>query len=195
MGVYLISVDASEWFGEGEDGWGETAAALNAELVRRELPRYVSAPEAVDFVPGSGQSFEEKLVPRMDGFLALCQEHLSQEEIETICGWTILIPLFLDEEIHLPISSGYTESTTVAGAPQVLALAEKLAAAIDLPSEVPAVCDNLDLTRWFMDTGGRKLVAARPGPWSNDLDMAFYVALFLRAAQHSLRRGSPVAYS
>ncbi|MFD5637838.1 hypothetical protein ACFWJM_27340 [Streptomyces sp. NPDC127077] len=81
------------------------------------------------------------------------------------------------------------------GAPQLLAIAEKLAAAIDLPAETPEMCDNLDLTMWFRDGAAQSLAAVRPGLWSDDLDTAFYVALSLRAAQHSLRRGCPMAYS
>ncbi|MFG2563489.1 hypothetical protein [Streptomyces sp. NPDC048496] len=145
-----------------------------------------------DFVPGSGQAFEEKLIPSMTGFGALCQAHLSREEAETVCGWTVLVPLSLDEEIWLPINSGYTDSTMVAGAPQVLAIAEKVAAAVDLPAETPAMCDNLDLTTWFMDGAAKELAAVRPEPWGDDLDTAFYVALFLRAAQHSIRRDCPI---
>jgi hypothetical protein len=114
--------------------------------------------------------------------------------VETVCGWTALGPLSLDEEIWLPINSGYTDSTMVVGAPQVLAIAEKLAAAVDLPAETPAMCDNLDLTAWFMDGAAKELAAVRPGPWGDDLDTVFYVALFLRAAQHSIRRGCPIVY-
>ncbi|MFE3121658.1 hypothetical protein ACFXI5_37030, partial [Streptomyces niveus] len=84
------------------------------------------------------------------------------------------------------------ESTMVVGAPQVLPLAEKLAAAIDLPPETPATCDNLDLSMWFSSQVAKELARGRPGPWSDDLDRAFYVALFLRAAQHSIRRGCPI---
>ncbi|MER6976072.1 hypothetical protein ABT317_03210 [Streptomyces carpinensis] len=186
-----MSVGAEEWFGDEEDGWGEVASALNAELRRRSLPPYEDVPPETDFASGSGQAFEEKLTPSMAGFLALCQTHLSQEESETLCGWTVLVPLSLDEEIWLPIDSGYCESTMVAGAPQVLPLAEKLAAAIGLPPETPATCDNLDLSMWFMDQA-TELAATRTGLWSTDLDTAFHVALFLRAAQHSIRRGCPV---
>jgi hypothetical protein len=195
MGVYLVGVGAEEWFGEDEDGMGDIAAALNAELVRRGLPAYESVPSEAELVRGSGQSFEEKLVPSMDGFAALCRAQLSPEEFETVCGWTVLVPLPLDEEILLPIESGFSESTTVAGAPQVLAVAERLAAAVGLPAEVPATCDNLDLTVWFLDGAARELAAVRPGPWGEDLDTAFYVALYLRAAQYVLRRGCPVVYS
>ncbi|WP_405691285.1 hypothetical protein [Streptomyces sp. NBC_00057] len=196
MGVYLVSVGAEEWFGEEEDGWGEIAAALNHELRQQGLPPYESVPEEMDFVRGSGQAFEEKLIPSMDGFGTLCQTHLSREEVETVCGWTVLVPFSLDEEIWLPIDSSYSESsTTVAGAPQVLAIAERLATAIDLPAETPQMCDNLDLTMWFMNGAAKELAAAQPGPWSDDLDTAFYVALFLRAAQHSVRRGCPIVYA
>ncbi|MER5401751.1 hypothetical protein [Streptomyces sp. NPDC002599] len=196
MGLYLISVCAEDWFTEGEDGWGETATALNHELRRQGLPPYESVPEEADFVRGSRQSFEEKMVPSMDGFVALCRAHLSREDEETFYGWTVLVPFSLDETIRLPLGSGYAEaSTVVAGAPQVLAIAERLAAAIGLPAETPRMCHNLDLTMWFMDGAAKRLAAARPGPWSDDLDAAFYVALMLRAAQHSVRRGCPMAYS
>ncbi|WP_328789806.1 hypothetical protein [Streptomyces sp. NBC_00273] len=165
MGAYLVSVGADEWFGEEEDGWGEVASALNAELRQRGLPPYVDVPPETDFAAGSGQA--------------------------VLCGWTVLVPIPLDEEIWLPIDSGYYESTMVAGAPQVLPLAEKLAAAIGLPAETPATCDNLDLSTWFCNRA-KELVTTRTGPWSTDLDAAFYVALFLRAAQHSIRRGCPI---
>ncbi|MCX5052225.1 MULTISPECIES: hypothetical protein [unclassified Streptomyces] len=198
MGIYLVSVGAQEWFDDDEDegGRGALASALGEELRRRGLPPYESVPEAADLVRGSGMSFEEKLVPPMDGFSALCRTHLSREEEEVLCGWSVLVPLSLDEEIWLPLGTAYTDATMVAGAPRVLGLAERLAAAVDLPvDEIPAACDNLDLTMWFLEGPAKDLAAARPGPWSEDLDAAFYVALYLRAAQHSLRRGCPMVYS
>ncbi|MFE7243696.1 hypothetical protein [Streptomyces sp. NPDC057580] len=73
----------------------------------------------------------------------------------------MLVPLALDEEIWLPINSDYTDSTMVVGAPQAPAIAEKLAAAVDLPAETPAMCDNLDLTAWFMDGAAKELAAVR----------------------------------
>jgi len=109
------------------------------------------------FVRGSGMAFEEKLVPQMRSFEALCDEHLSHEEAEMLCDWTVLVP-------------------------------------IDLPEEVRLMCDNLDLTMWFMDGPAKELAAVSPARWSADLDSAFYVALFLRAAQHSLRRNAPITY-
>ncbi|MDX2540340.1 hypothetical protein ACOT81_14880 [Streptomyces sp. WI04-05B] len=197
MGVYLVDVGAEEWFDEDEDegGRAKVAVGLNAELVRRGLPRYDSVPAAADFVRGSGRSFEEKLVPPMDGLTALCEAHLSAAETETLLGWSVLVPVSLDEEIELPVESSYSDNTVIAGAPQVLAIAEKLARAVELPPEVPEMCDNLDLTMWFLDGEAEKAAATAPGPWSEDLDASFYVALYLRAAQHSLRRGCPVVYS
>ncbi|MEU3606407.1 hypothetical protein AB0E83_13265 [Streptomyces sp. NPDC035033] len=193
MGVYLVSVGVKEWFGNEEDGWGGVASALNAELRRRGLPPYKDVPAETDFAPGSGQAFEEKLTPDMTGFLTLCQTHLSREESEILCGWTVLVPVSLDEEIWLPIESDDHESM-VAGAPQVLPLAEKLAAAIELPAEAPATCDNLDLSTWFRHEA-KELAASRTELWTKDLDTTFYVALFLRAAQHSIRRGCPIVYT
>ncbi|MEU6213773.1 hypothetical protein ABZ891_28240 [Streptomyces sp. NPDC047023] len=193
MGVYLVSVGAEEWFGGEEDGWGEVASALNAELGRRGLPPYEDVPPATGFVRGSGQAFEEKLIPSMTGFFALCEAHLSREEQELLCGWTVLVPFSLDEEIWLPIESGEFDSMA-AGAPEVLPLAEKLAAAIDLPPDTPAACDNLDLGTWFRRRA-KEPAGTRTGPWGEDLDSAFYVALFLRAAQHSIRRGCPVVFT
>ncbi|MFE2153935.1 hypothetical protein ACFXJO_27500 [Streptomyces lavendulae] len=195
MGIYLVSVGAEDWFGEEEGGWGHVASALNEELKRRGLPPYLSVPEKAGFVRGSGQSFEEKLVPSMEGFGALCEAHLSPGEADTLCGWTVLVPVPLDEDVRLPFDAGCDDESLIAGAPRVLALAERLAAAIGLPADVPMACDNLDLTMWFLDGAAQELAATRPGPWSEDLATAFYVALYLRAAQHSIRRGCPLVHS
>ncbi|MFE5812419.1 hypothetical protein [Streptomyces sp. NPDC056479] len=196
MGIYLVSVGAQEWFGEEEDGRGDVATGLNEELERRGLAPYTSVPEETGFAPGSGTAFEEKLVPPMDGFVALCRAHLSKPEEELLLGWTVLVPVSLDEVIELPVESAYDLTTTVAGAPQVLALTERLAAAVDLPSdEMPATSDNLELTAWFLDGPAKRIAAARPGRWGDDLDAAFYAAVYLRAAQHSIRRGCPIVYS
>jgi len=194
MGIYLVDVGAEAWFGEGEEGRAEIATGLNAELVRRGLPRYESVPVAAEFVRGSGRSFEEKLVPSMDTFIELCEGRLLDEDTETLCGWQVLVPVSLDEKIELPVESSYSDTTVIAGAPQVLAIAEKLAAELALPPEVPEMCDNLDLTNWFLDGAAEELSATAPGLWSEHLDAAFYVALYLRAAQHSLRRGCPMTY-
>ncbi|MFI9545897.1 hypothetical protein ACIHAR_18550, partial [Streptomyces sp. NPDC052016] len=102
------------------------------------------------------------------------------------------MPLSLEEEILLPVGTAYTgDETLVAGAPRILALAERLSGGIGLPLDVIPEGRNLDLSLWFLEGGARKAAEERPGPWSGDLDAAFYVALYLRAAQYSLRYGLP----
>ncbi|MFF4035557.1 hypothetical protein ACFYZ2_38460 [Streptomyces sviceus] len=196
MGIYLVSVGAREWFDTEEEGMGAVAAGLNEELRRRGLPPYESLPEETEFVRGAGLQFEEKLVPSMEGFLRLARDRLAPSEPETLLDWSVLVPVPLDMEIELPIESSYSDTTVIAGAPQILDLARRLAEATCLPlDEIPEACDNLDLTMWFLDGEAQRVAAARPGPWAEDLDAAFYVALYLRAAQHSLRRGCPIVYS
>lgn len=203
MGIYLVSADAEWWFDGGEEeaeeedrGFGIVASGLNEELRRRGLAPYESVPEKTEFVRGAGLEFEEKLVPSMDGFVRLCRAHLSRAEEELLLGWSVMVPFSLDEEIELPVGSAYSDTTVIAGAPRILALAERLARAVELPADaIPVACDNLDLTDWFLDGPAKETAAARPGPWGEDLDVAFYVALYLRAAQHSLRRGCPIVYS
>ncbi|MET9441175.1 hypothetical protein [Streptomyces sp. NPDC006610] len=195
MGIYLVDVGAREWCDATEDGMGEVADALDAELRARGLPPYDGLPEQAGVVRGSGLRFEEKLIPPMDGFAALCRSRLSPADGDFMGSWSILVPLPLEEAIRLPVPSAHDNETVVAGAPRVLALMERLAAAVALPVDaLPAACDNLDLTMWFREGGARRTAAARPGPWAADLDAAFYVALYLRAAQHSLRRGCPLAH-
>ncbi|MFC8427914.1 hypothetical protein [Streptomyces sp. NPDC057253] len=197
MGIYLVSVGAREWFdADEEEGRGAVSTGLNEQLRRRGLPPYESVPEAAELVRGSGTRFEEKLVPSMHGFVQLAQAQLAPSEPQTLLDWTVLVPVSLDEEIELPIESAYSDTTVIAGAPQVLGLTRRLAEAVRLPlDEIPEACDNLDLTLWFLEGDAERVAAARPGPWAADLDTAFYVAVYLRAAQHSLRRGCPIVYT
>ncbi|WP_093771121.1 hypothetical protein [Streptomyces sp. yr375] len=192
MGVYLVSVAARDWFGQEEGGYGDTASALAEELARRGLPPYRPGESVGD---ASGW-FEEKMSPAMDGFAALCQAHLTRAEQRTLLDWSVLVPLSLEREIPLPIGTAYTDETLVAGAPQVLALAERLAAILGLPLDaIPATGGNLELTLWFLEGEAEQTAAVRPGPWSDDLTTAFYTAVYLRAAQYALRQGCPMAYS
>ncbi|NEB02698.1 hypothetical protein [Streptomyces sp. SID13726] len=197
MGIYLVSVAAQEWFdADEEEGRGAVASGLNEELRSRGLPPYESVPEATEFDRGSGQRFEEKLVPSMQGFLELARARLAPGEPESLLDWSVLVPVPLDTEIELPVESPYSDTTVIAGAPKILGLAQQLAEAVRLPlDEIPETCDNLDLTFWFLEGDAERVAAARPGPWGEDLDTAFYVAVYLRAAQHSLRRGCPIVYS
>ncbi|MFC8585682.1 hypothetical protein ACFUGD_14205 [Streptomyces sp. NPDC057217] len=192
MGVYLVSVTAQDWSRAGEDGYGDVAAALNTELERRGLPPYES-PRAGRESPGG---FEEKVSPPMDGFVALCRTHLADAELSALLDWSVLVPLALEETIVLPVGAAYSgEETVVTGAQRVLALAERLAGTVALPVEAIPAGGNLALSRWFLDGEAERTARTRPGPWAGDRDAAFYVALYLRAARHSIRYGCPMTYS
>ncbi|MFI8215793.1 hypothetical protein [Streptomyces sp. NPDC085932] len=192
MGVYLVSVAARDWSRRGEDGYGDVAAALNTELERRGLPRHELRQDARE-APGW---FEEKVSPSMDGFVALCRTLLTEAELSALLGWSVLVPFSLEEEIVLPVGTAYSgEDTVVAGAPRVRALAERLAGAVGLPVEAIPAGENLALSLWFSEGGAERTARVRPGPWAEDRDAAFYVALYLRAAQYSQRYGCPMTYS
>jgi len=189
MGMYLVSVSTQDWSEPGEDGHGDVASALNEELARRGLPAY--EPLARED-PGW---FEEKISRSMDGYTALCRAHLTEAETQDLLDWTLLVPLSLEEKIVLPVGGAYSDDTPVAGAPRVLALTERLAGITGLPLDaIPVTGGNLELMLWFEEEV-EKTAEARPGPWTDDLDAAFYVALYARAAQYSLRHGCPLTYS
>lgn len=196
MGVYLVSIDEREWFGEDEGGHAEVASALNEELGRRGLPPYESVRGPGAGAPSAGGWFEEKVSRSMQGFEAWCGAHLTEAEREALYGWTVIVPLSLEERVQLPFGSGYWDESVIAGAPQVLAPAERLAGIVGLPLDlIPATGGNLELTFWFFEGGAKKAAESRPGPWSEDLDAAFHAAVYLRAAQYSLRHGCPMVYS
>ncbi|GAA2550855.1 hypothetical protein GCM10010423_58990 [Streptomyces levis] len=192
MGVYLVSVAAQDWSRPGEDGYGDVAAALNTELERRGLPRYELRQSGRE-APGW---FEEKVSPSMDGFVALCRTLLTDAELSTLLDWSVLVPFALEEEIVLPVGTAYSgEETVVAGTSRVLALAERLAGAVGLPVDAIPAGENLALSLWFLEGGAERTARERPGTWAEDQDAAFYVALYLRAAQYCLRSGCPMTYS
>lgn len=202
MGVYLVSIDEREWFNEHDEhdesgGRGAVAAAFDDELRRRGLPPYrPGAGPAAGRGRGAGGWFEEKASPPMTGFDAFCRDRLTEAERDALYGWTVLVPLSLEEPITLPFGSAYTDETVIAGAPQALAVGERLAGILGLPLDaIPATGANLELSLWFMADGARATAAARPGPWADDLDTAFYAAVYLRAAQYALRHGCPITYS
>ncbi|MFG3350240.1 hypothetical protein ACGF1Z_34920 [Streptomyces sp. NPDC048018] len=191
MGVYLVSVATQDWSRPGEDGYGDVAAALNTELKRRGLPPY----ELRQCAEGASGWFEEKVSPSMDGFVALCRTLLTDAELSVLLDWSLLIPLALEENIVLPVGTAYSgEETVVAGALRALALAERLAGAVELPVDAIPEGKNLALSQWFLQGEADRTALSRPGPWAEDRDAAFYVALYLRATQYSLRHGCPMTY-
>ncbi|WP_405016711.1 hypothetical protein OHV05_06060 [Kitasatospora sp. NBC_00070] len=177
MGIYLVSTDPDDW--ADDEVLRPTALALDAELARRGLAPFAFSP---------GRGFEEKLYRPLAGYDRLADALTpGQSPLE----WDLLLPVDLPEPFVLPVSSSYSDTTTVRGAGQVLATARTLAEALALPlAHIPADCGNLDLCAWFDSPA----VSAHPGPWQDDLDTAFYAALYLRAAEHALREGCPMHY-
>ncbi|KOY56628.1 hypothetical protein [Streptomyces sp. XY332] len=175
MGIYMVSVTAEDWRGAYEGGRAEIAAGLNQELGRRGLPPYTPG-------PGPVPRFEEKTVPPMDGFAELCREH----GVDDLLSWSVLVPVSLDSEITVATQEEPDEPLAIAGAPQVLLMAELLAASVPLPPEVLAASGPLALTSWYFDASAREVPGA---------DTTFHTALYLHAARHCLTHGCPVVYS
>ncbi|MEU1511539.1 hypothetical protein ABZ490_05175 [Streptomyces sp. NPDC005811] len=190
MGIHLVNVTPEDWSTPGEDGYGDIAAALDEERARRGLPPYRPGrpPE-----PGR---FAERTSPPMDGFDALCRAHLAPEERHTLLSWSFLVPFALEEPVLLPVENAHDTESLVVGAPYALALAERLAAALHLPLDlIPEPSGPHELHAWFLDGDAEKTAAARPGPWADDLDTAFFTALCLRAARYALRHDCAMTYS
>ncbi|MFF1795636.1 hypothetical protein ACIF6L_20715 [Kitasatospora sp. NPDC086009] len=190
MGIYLVSVAADDW--RDEEVLGPVAGAVDAELGRRGLAPFV-CPEPVRARRRPGTRFEEKLHRPIGSFDRLCRAR-SDDTHEALLGWEVLLPVDLADSVVLPARSEDDDPTTVGGARRALAAARRLADRLALPAGIPEHCDGLDLGRWF-DGPAAVAAATAPGPWSEDLDAAYYTAVYLRAAEHALRRGCPVAYS
>ncbi|MCF3180683.1 hypothetical protein IPZ70_12145 [Streptomyces polychromogenes] len=192
MGTYLCCVDAGDW--SDEDILRPAARLLDGELVRRGLPP-CPPPPASGFAPGAGTSFEEKLYRPMQSFEALCRSLPDGDGCcEVLLGWDLLIPVDFEGAVTLPVSGPYSETTTVHSAYRVLATAERLAARLALPPQVPRNGGNLGLCVWFDGPAAAREAVTQPGAWAEDLDAAFYTALYLRAAEHSIRRQCPMHY-
>ncbi|MFD7640783.1 hypothetical protein ACFV4P_09015 [Kitasatospora sp. NPDC059795] len=186
MGMYLVDAEAEEWLD------GPCAAAFDEELARRGLPPYVPEPA----VRGSGAGFEEKLVPRMDSFGALCREVLGPVEEAGLFDWTELVPVPFDGAIGLPFGSAYSDRTVIVSAHRLLPRVARLAEALELPEDLPGVgLRTMQLTCRFLDFEKEPhALAGLTGRWTRDLPAALYVAMYLRAARHCLRTGHPLTY-
>ncbi|MFC1443150.1 hypothetical protein ABUW04_33430 [Streptacidiphilus sp. N1-10] len=114
----------------------------------------------------------------------------------SLLDWSVLLPLPLAEPLVLDLPNAHDDVTVVRSADQALAAARHLAQVIGLPPQTPQHCDNLEIGLWFDDTEATSAAAAtHPGAWTEDLDSTFYVATYLRAAQHSLQRHAPISYT
>ncbi|WP_371648710.1 MULTISPECIES: hypothetical protein [unclassified Streptomyces] len=193
MGIYLVSIGSEDW--DDEEVLKPTARALTTELRRLKLPPLTPPPPHA-FVPGSGTTFEEKLNRPMDSFSALCRAQPDgQDRSDALLGWDLLLPITLPEPIELRVPSPHGDITIAHSAATVLAAAQTLARQLALPPQTPAYCDNLNLTNWFDSPEAQRAAETHPGPWQDNLDAAFYTAMYLRAAEHSLRNACPLHYS
>ncbi|MEU3315394.1 hypothetical protein ABZ743_22320 [Streptomyces sp. NPDC006662] len=192
MGIYVCSVGAGDW--SDEDVLRPTARALDAELSRLGLPA-CAPPAAAEFVPRSGMSFEEKMYRPLQTFEDLCRAQSDgQDSYDALLGWDLLVPVDFEDSLTLPVPAPYSENTTVRSAHRALRAAKRLAVRLALPPQVPHGGDNLALGNWFDSPARAEAAVSHPGPWAEDLDAAYYTALYLRAAEHSLRRRCPLHY-
>ncbi|WP_330334478.1 hypothetical protein OHS33_35145 [Streptomyces sp. NBC_00536] len=128
-------------------------------------------------------------------FEDLCREDPAGQEChDALLGWDLLIPVAFEGAFELPVPTPYGDVTTVRSAHGTRTVAQRLADRISLPPQVPRHCDNLDLGNWFDSPAAAEAADSHPGAWSEDMDAAYYVALYLRAAEHSIRLVCPINY-
>jgi len=197
MGVYLVS--ASTYYFDDDSCWPavftELSAALRHRGIHRGMQSPVHIPDYVRLPRGSGHEFEEKLIPPMTGFSALCSAELVGDDADAF-DWSLLIPIDFEGAIELPVRSSYSNTTTVRSAQRMLPAAQRLASLLEMPANLPEQCDNLQLTEFFMDRDETEPTEATQGArWCDDPGTAFYVAMYLRAAEHSIHLNCPMFYT
>ncbi|MFI8104077.1 hypothetical protein [Streptomyces sp. NPDC086023] len=187
MGIYLCGVDAGDW-GDPEV-YGGLAGALGVELGRRGVPAFGAR-------AGASVRFEEKMSRPIEGFEALCRAQAGGGEVvDALLGWDLLVPAEFKGVFELSVPAPYSEVTAVGSARGALEAARGLAVRLGLPPQVPRDGGNLALTNWFDSEEAAAAAVSHPGPWAEDLDTAFYAAVHLRAAEHSVRWSCPMTYS
>ena len=182
MGVYLYDVDAERW--ATDPTFVALAPALNEELEARGVPAYAGPP------PGPGEDFAERFVHPGSVLFRLFARHLPGPAWDETARWEILVPVDFDGPLHLPTANPQTP-VAVGSAPRVRAAMRRLADIIGLPDDVPATCENLDVSQWFAEVEWAERPVA-PGRWRRDLPGAFSVAMHLRGAEYALRTGRPL---
>ncbi|MFU8872728.1 hypothetical protein [Micromonospora sp. SL4-19] len=165
MGIYLVDIGPDSW-AQDEVTYG-IRSLLDGALAERGLGPYPGPPREVP----SEESFEEKISPEMDGFAELCARHGAEEVLDA----TLFIPVSFDGLITLPAGNAYDEEQThVLSSHRLRDAVAPMAAEIGLPADLPR--------------GGLALSTSIEDP------VTFYVAVYLQAAEHSLRHGCPIGY-
>ncbi|MFD0268853.1 hypothetical protein ACFVGY_20125 [Streptomyces sp. NPDC127106] len=220
MGIYVVDVEAAEW-ANGEV-YGPLGAALDEELTRRGLdpftPAAATEPEPEPEPDAGGgllgrfgrrnrpvrpvrpevppDRFEEKVNRSYGGLESLCRAQPAAWRCEeALLDWDVLIPVDFHGVIELPVSAELGgDGARVRSAHRTAEAGRRLAGVLGLPDRVPRDGGNLALTGWFADLDAQQAAAHGAGPWLEDLDAAYFTALYLGAAEHALRRGCAIAY-
>jgi hypothetical protein len=186
MGVYLGSPDAATWRDEADSDPDSLAARVETALASTGHPLGPFGREPF--------AFEEKFYRRGTGGF--------EDRARATFGSSGFVgdqaEVFVPVQLRGPITGTglgiYQQTLVIAPSDLLLDQARQLAEQIGLPAQVPAG-DNLEIGTWFDEIEANEREAASPHAiWRGDLDMAFYVALFLRGAEHSIRYQVPVRY-
>ena len=191
MGVYFVSVEADDW--ANDDLMVAVRGELADALAQRGIARYDGPPQDVVFGPDEGDHFEEKLSRDNTGFAHVLREHFDGAPVANLPFWSMIIPVVVDGLVELTVPSAYDDRTTIGSSLVVQTAMKTLADLVELPPLVPRRSDNLNITDWF-DEIEAGTVDVPAGPWRDDLDTAFYIAMFLRAAEFSIHRSCPMRY-
>lgn len=146
----------------------ETRVELDRALAGRGLPPYAGPPADLK----DHERFEEKVAPSMDAFAELCDRHGATDLLEA----GLFVPVPFDGLIELPVETSYDDVTRACSSHRLRELMRPLA------TEVPRSGKTED--------GPMRLTAAL----ADGDPVTFYVALFTRAAEFSLRHCCPMQY-
>ncbi len=157
VGIYLVDIAAEDWT------QGRHALLLNQALAARHLPPYPGP-------PAPRRDFEEKLIPPMTEFGALCDRHGAGD----ILSASLIVPVDFTGLIELPAENSFDDVTVVLSAHRLREAVAPIAVEAGLPADLPI--GPMALTNEFDDP------------------ITFYTALFQQAAQHSLEHHCPLTY-
>lgn len=188
MGIYLVSIGSEDW--DDEEVLKPTARALTTELRRLKLPPLTPPPPHA-FVPGSGTTFEEKLNRPMDSFSALCRAQPDgQDRSDALLGWDLLLPITLPEPIELRVLASRRHHDRPFRRHRPCRRSDAGPTTGTSPADA-GVLRQPQPHQLVRQPRGPASSRNAPGPWQDNLDAAFYTAMYLRAAEHSLRNACP----
>lgn len=178
MGVYLVSVSRDDWQAECEDeGSVPALAAATLESAKLVLPPFGDEPFG----------FEEKFFMDQGTFMSLVASVVGDAALFDAEVW---LPVAFEGTLEAAGPGAYVDPLMVGSSVTLLSHLQRVAAHIGLPAEVPAG-DNLAIGMWFEEQEVAHADDDAP-LWRRDLEASFYVATFLRAAEHSTKYRVPL---